>query len=313
MSWPLTPLIALALDLLLKDPHGWPHPVRLLGRILIFLEGRARTVQAPLRAVGAVCVALVMISAWVLVWALTGLPVLGWLFALYFSYAGLALGALLQEGAQAAELLRSGKIHQARTVLAGLVSRDVTELDEAGLRRTLAETLSENLNDAFTAPFFYLLLLGPAGLWVYKAVSTMDSMWGYTTRQWKELGWAAARADDILAWIPARLAAAAILICAVFTPGTRIPAWSELARQASRTASPNAGWPMAAAALTLQAGMGGPTPYFGELKQKPWIGPRERPWDDNRIACLIRLVRNSGLLFALASALIYFVLMHHFA
>lgn len=84
-----------------------------------------------------------------------------------------------------------------------------------------------------------------------------------------------------------------------------------------RTASPNAGWPMAAAALTLQAGMGGPTPYFGELKQKPWIGPRERPrerpWDDNRIACLIRLVRNSGLLFALASALIYFVLTHHFA
>lgn len=84
-------------------------------------------------------------------------------------------------------------------------------------------------------------------------------------------------------------------------------------RLASRTASPNTGWPMAAAALTLQAGMGGPTPYFGELKQKPWIGPRERPWDDNRIACLIRLVRNSGLLFALASALIYFVLTHHFA
>jgi adenosylcobinamide-phosphate synthase len=312
-SWPIFALFALALDLILKDPPGWPHPVRLFGLALQRLEPAARSSRVPLRMVGGISVVLMMALAWLAVAVLTSLPAIGWLLALYFSYAGLALGGLLQEGRQVARLLRRGEIDQARKALAGLVSRDVTHLDEAALRRALAETISENLNDAFIAPFFYLLLLGPAGLWAYKAVSTMDSMWGYTTARYRELGWAAARMDDLLAFVPARLSALCMVFCARAMSLTYIPTWKELAGHAARTTSPNAGWPMAAAALILQAGMGGPTPYFGEIKSKPWLGPRERLWKDDTIDRLLRLARNAGLCFALLGSALYFALNAVFA
>jgi adenosylcobinamide-phosphate synthase len=308
MVWPLVFLIALVLDLLLKDPPGWPHPVRWVGYALCRLESLARHQYIPLHLFGCICVALMAACAWFFVAFLSSLPWVGWVFAVYFSYAGLALGGLLQEGHRVAALLRLGRIGQARTALAGLVSRDVTNLDEEALRRALAETISENFNDAFIAPFFYLLLFGPPGLWVYKTISTMDSMWGYHTAQWKELGWAAARTDDLLAFIPARLSAIVLLCCARLMRFPRIPGWRELKHQAAKTESPNAGWPMAAAALCLNAGMGGPTPYFGRIKDKPWIGPRANAWEDQAIARLLRLIRTAGLVFALTGLLFYVIL-----
>lgn len=313
MSWPVIPLTALALDLMLKDPPGWPHPVRFLGFVLQRLEPLARSLRVPLRIAGGLCMALMALLAWSLVAVLISLPVVGWFLALYFSYAGLALGGLLQEGNRVANLLHLGETEQARATLAGLVSREVTNLNDDALRRALAETISENLNDAFIAPFFYLLILGPAGLWAYKTVSTMDSMWGYTTDRWKKFGWAAARADDFLAFIPARLSALCLLLCARMMCFTRIPSWKELANNAAKTESPNAGWPMAATALLLDAGMGGPTPYFGKIKQKPWIGPQQNPWDDDKIARLLRLVRNSGLCFALTGSFFSIAAQFYFA
>lgn len=308
MPWPLLPLLALALDLAFKDPPGWPHPVRLLGFIADRLEIMARSLQAPSRLLGAVCVTLTAFTSWAVVLSLISLPVIGWAAALYFSYAGLALGGLLQEGSRAAEFLRLGNTEHARSVLAGLVSRDVAALDEEALRRTLAETLSENINDAFIAPFLYLLIFGPAGLWLYKAVSTMDSMWGYADERWRELGWAAAKTDDLLAFIPARITAITMILCARTMRLPSVPSWNRLARHAARTESPNAGWPMAAAALCLNAGMGGPATYFGRIKEKPWLGPQAVPWDDEKISRLLQLLRNSGLGFALIGSTAYFML-----
>lgn len=310
---PLLPLLALALDLVFKDPRGWPHPVRLLGTAANSLESLARALPAPLRLSGAMCVLLLSAAAWFSVAAVISLPIIGLLTAIYFSYAGLALGGLLEEGRHAAALLRRGRIEQARTVLAGLVSRDVSRMDENSLRRSLAETMSENFNDAFVAPFMYLVLLGPPGLWAYKTVSTMDSMWGYTTDRWKELGWAAARLDDLLAFVPARLSALALLLCARCLGYGQAPSWRELAHQASRTASPNAGWPMAAAALLFQAGMGGPARYFGMIKNKPWLGPPEANWDELKLDNLLRLIRATGICVALSAAGICFALHLFFA
>ena len=108
---------------------------------------------------------------------LSGNPVIGVLIAIYLAYAGLALGSLLNEHKNAASLLDSGRIEDARKAISELVSRDVSELDENGLRKALAESTSENINDGFVAPFFYLVVTGPAGMWVYKTISTMDSMW----------------------------------------------------------------------------------------------------------------------------------------
>jgi len=308
MFWPILPLIALALDFILKDPPGWPHPVRLLGCVLQRLEPRVRFLPMPQQIVGGMCVVLMAGCTWIMVTALISLPAVGWFLSLYFSYAGLALGGLLQEGGRVAALLRSGEIEQARNALAGLVSRDVTNSGENDLRRSLAETVSENLNDAFVAPFFYLLLLGPAALWVYKAVSTMDSMWGYSTKQWKNLGWAAAKTDDLLAFVPARLSALFLLLCAKGMRFSHMPTWKEIMRHAAKSESPNAGWPMAAAALLLHGGMGGPATYFGCLKLKPRIGPHDTFWDDDKIVRLLRLTRNTGICFALAGFVFCLVL-----
>jgi adenosylcobinamide-phosphate synthase len=185
-----------------------------------------------------------------------------------------------------------------------LVSRDTAVLDARGVRRALAETVSENFNDGFLAPLFFLVLGGPGLLWAYKAISTMDSMWGYRTAAYRELGWAPARADDVLAWIPARLSALFLAAGGLVLGLKWRGALAKTAVQAQEMDSPNAGWPMAAAAWLLGAGMGGPTSYSGTMKPKPWLGPAPGEWTDGKLACLERLCLVSALLAVLLFAVL---------
>ena len=141
----------------------------------------------------------------------------GTLCALYLAWAGLALGGLIREGKKALALIAAAqdapdKLPEARHAVAMLVSRDVHGMDVPDLYRSLAESLSENLNDAFVAPFFWLCAGGPIALWLYKSVSTMDSMWGYTNERFLYLGRASARLDDVLAYLPARLCVCIMLL-----------------------------------------------------------------------------------------------------
>ena len=277
-----------ALDLLFGDPADWPHPVRLIGRALDRLEGWARRSWLGPRLAGAVAVAGLAGASMVLVLLLTGLPLLGEMLALYLGYAGLALGCLLREVQAVLNLLESGRLAAARVHLAGLVSRDTTDMTEEEVLRALGETLAENFNDGFVAPFFWLSLLGPAALWGYKAVSTADSMWGYRTERFEELGKAGARADDVLAWVPARLAAFLIWM-AGWMLGKRA-AWKDIAADARTMDSPNAGWPMSAAAHAAGVSMGGPTRYFGEIKDKPPLGPQGVIWSATGIRRMRRVI-----------------------
>ncbi len=307
----LLPLAALALDLILGDPPSWPHPVRYIGRLLAVEEAFVRRLApGSLKAAGAACLALNAAGVFLAVKLLTMIPVLGWLAGLYLAYAGLALGQLLRECRAVARDLKSGRLEEARARLGGLVSRDVSALDEAGMRRTLAETLSENLNDGLVAPFFFLALGGPALLWAYKVVSTMDSMWGYRTEAYGRLGWAAAKADDVCAFLPARLTAAA-MIGAGFFMGLSWRCLEAVRNDALTTESPNAGWPMAAAAWLLGAPVGGPAVYFGAVKDKPVLGPRGGgSWDDARISRLVRLAAAAGIGSALLMQCYFHPLLH---
>lgn len=293
------PLLALGADLVLGDPHRWPHPVRWLGRAALGLEAWARRPGVGLRRRGALCAWGLALGAGATAWVATSLPLVGWLLGLYLAYAGLALGALLAEGRKVLALVEAGDLPGAREAVAMLVSRDTSGMDEAQVCRALAETLSENLCDGLVAPFFYLVLLGPAGLWAYKAVSTLDSMWGYRTQPWRDLGWAAARTDDVLAYVPARLTAVFIVLCGWVLFGRRV-SLRIVRDDAGRMESPNAGWPMAAAAWVVQATMGGATTYFGVPKDKPVLGPLGRPWTCPQLRKLLRLVTFSGLSCALA-------------
>ena len=290
------PVLATALDLLVGDPRFLPHPVRLIGRWLDWLEAHARQWVLGLRRSGMLCVVLTAGVAWSLVEFLTGLHYVGMLASFYFAYAGLALGELLDEGRDALDCIEEGKLEEAREIVAGLVSRETSDMDEAGLRRTLAETMSENLCDGFVAPVFYLVLGGPALMWAYKAVSTMDSMWGYRTERFRELGWAAARADDVLAFIPARLTALFLLLAGMLL---RLPwreAWKRVPAEARTMDSPNAGWPMAACAWLLEGSMGGAAVYFGEAKWKPELGPKGQDWSVEKLKKLFRLMVFAALL-----------------
>ncbi|GAB7081769.1 adenosylcobinamide-phosphate synthase CbiB [Megalodesulfovibrio paquesii] len=311
------PLLAIALDLALGDPHRLPHPVRGIGWLAEKLERLFRPESAsPLvhRAMGLCCTVLLMLLAGTLAGAAVVLLPLGGVAALYLAFAGLALGQLRREARRVLRLTREQDA-LARNALRMLVSRDTEHLTMPQVRRALAETVSENTSDGFVAPFFYLAFFGPPGLWAYKAASTLDSMWGYKTSRFQHFGWAAARVDDVLNYLPARLTAMAILLVAWargFLGGRSVRrlqrAWRFTVRDAKTTSSPNAGWPMAAAAWGMGAGMGGPARYFGQATVKPWLGPPEqgagaegegRQWTQARCEALVEVCTAACLMAAL--------------
>ena len=223
------------------------------------------------------------------------------------------MGSLLRTGREVLRRVENYEEAEARAALSWLVSRDTSTMDRPLMRKTLADTLSENLTDAFMAPFFWLLVGGPVAMWCYKAVSTTDSMWGYVTEKWRWLGWAGARGDDALAFVPARLSACAAWLadwCAArlrFLPSAilpktvwqgRWPGMGVVAQQAAGMPSPNSGWSMTACAWLCGARMGGPSVYFGTHTPKPWLGPEQAeaaPWDHARLLALCELLRYSAL------------------
>lgn len=284
-------LLAVGLDMLLGDPVRWPHPVRAIGWAYARLDALADRRGWRTRWFGACCVLGLAGGSGLTVWLLGRLPWgVGDAASLYFAYAGLALGNLLSEARKAARFLDNGDVEAARTVVAGLVSRDVTPLDADGLRRALAESVSENANDGFVAPVLYLALGGPALLWAYKAVSTADSMWGYRMARYLRLGAFGARADDVLAYVPARLTALVMVGIGSLFGRFHRGMWGRIVRDAGKSASPNAGWPMAAAAWLCGGSMGGPDRYFGQIVDKPRLGPEETNWNAKRQRLLFRLI-----------------------
>ncbi len=298
-------VLAVCCDLALGDPPRLPHPVRTIGAAYAALDALADRFGCRTRLFGAASVLGVAAAAWGVVSLGAGLPGIGWLLALYFSYAGLALGGLVREGHKAARFLNNNEIEAARNVVAGLVSRDVSRLDAAGLWRALAESVAENANDAFVAPLFWLAVGGPGALWAYKAVSTADSMWGYRTPRHLRLGWFGARADDVLAWLPARLTAISLWLAARLLGQGRDVLLHDIVADAKKSASPNAGWPMAAAAWLCGGRMGGASVYFGQQVEKPCMGPAEGTWNAARFRRLLRLVLLSGIIVVVLIVLFF--------
>lgn len=253
---PLALLLALALDRALGEPPARWHPVVAMGRYLGFMGRRvAPRVGAPPRPARA-------FASGALAWGLGALGVLALAVALNRLVAGwagwaqaLALGALLKpllswrmlrDEVAAVEGALGESLAAGRARLAWLVSRDVSALDASQVRESAIESLAENLNDSVVAPLFWFALAGLPGAALYRFANTADAMWGYLgERQGRDWTWAgkwAARADDALSWLPARLTALLL---------SPLRHWPALAGEAARTPSPNSGWPMAAMALAL--------------------------------------------------------------
>jgi len=304
---PLLPPFAVALDFCFRDAEPWPHPVRLIGLFLDHLEQRARQqARISLFVAGWISLGLLCLATGTITWIAINIPLLGPLIALYLAYSGLSLAGLLASARHIINLMDAGRESEAKSSLGMLVSRDTSLLDRQGVYKTLAETVSENVNDGFVAPMFYLLLGGPVLLWIYKAISTMDSMWGYTTTKWHQLGRAGARTEDILSAVPARITYLLTVLAAFLLRLSWREALLQAPRQAKRMKSPNAGWPMAACAWAVGAEMGGEALYFGQVREKPRLGPSGEGWDKRAIQSLFRLTLTLGLVWTvLGSAVLW--------
>ena len=254
-------LVALAIDRVFGEPAARWHPVVWMGSFLKRMEPlvlrqspwppqtrdfKSFSLAALVWMAGA---AIVFIAAMVLQWAIFQLH--GWLAALLLGMAFKPMFAwrMLRSEVQAVEDALQTSLPAGRERLSWLVSRDTTHLSESEVRESAIESLAENLNDSVVAPIFWFVLLGLPGAAVYRFANTADAMWGYRGvykgQNWEWAGKWAARADDVLSWLPARLTAVLIW---VISGGGQLAA---LRREAARTPSPNSGWPMASMALAL--------------------------------------------------------------
>lgn len=269
--YPLTLSLALLLDAALGEPRAlwtrWPHPVVLMGRAIGWCDARFNR-GAARRARGAAVIAVLSGAAILLGLLIRAIPDFGLLEVLLGAVL-LAQRSLVEHVRAVADGLRRS-LADGRRAVARIVGRDTEAMGPPEVARAAIESAAENFSDGVIAPAFWFLLFGLPGILFYKLVNTADSMIGHRTPRHEQFGWAAARLDDLLNLIPARLTALLIAL----TNG-----WYDAApilRDAPRHRSPNAGWPEAALAPALDVALSGPRSYHGRKTDFPWVWPEGR-------------------------------------
>jgi len=284
--------LALLLDALLGEPRR-AHP-------LVAFGGWARAIEARLyrdargAGVAAWCMAVLppVLAAWVLAWWLP--PWCGVVFGAAMLYLAVGLRSLGEHAKPVAQALEGGDLVAARAAVGRMVSRDTALLDEPQVAAAATESVLENGSDAVFGALFWFLLLGAPGAVLYRLANTLDAMWGYRNARYGRYGWAAARIDDVLNFVPARLTALSYALLGDFRR-----AWRCWRRQAPAWDSPNAGPVMAAGAGALGVRLGGAAPYEGVWEERPELGEGAAP-DANSIRRAMRLVRLGVVLWLVA-------------
>jgi adenosylcobinamide-phosphate synthase len=264
-------LAILAVEAAAGYPARWSHPVAAVGALIDGVERRWNRGGAR-RAKGVGLLLLLVGTAggagWAITHVVTGWP--GFALVVIAGTTGLAQRSLNDHVAAVADPLAAGDLPGARRRVARIVGRDTDALDEAGVATAAIESLAESFCDGVVMPAFWFALLGLPGLFAAKAINTADSMIGHRTARFAAFGWASARADDLIAWLPARLSGA--LICLAGRGG-----WRTMLSDARAHASPNAGWPEAAMAGVLGRRLGGPVTYDGAPALRPAMGEGPPP------------------------------------
>lgn len=263
------------LDWIFGDPRGIPHPVVIFGKSIAFAEKRLnrgghRKLKGCAVAVGLAVLTGVFFRG-VACWALE----LGnWYYgmiATLFVFYGLANRSLIQEGGAVIRTLEERGPEAGRQRLSWIVGRDTSRLSPKQIYTAVLETMAENLSDGVVAPLFYYALGGFPAMMVYKMVNTLDSMIGYRDERYRDFGCCAARLDDVLNYIPARLTAL-LMVFVGYRRGLLRFVW----KYGRKHASPNAGYPEAAMAGILNCRFGGTHIYHGISVKKPYIGNNDR-------------------------------------
>lgn len=258
------------------------HPVMWFGAVIAFLERWLNrpdrsNMERRLLGVGALLALLVLVglTAIAVQGAIRAIPG-GWVFETLIATSFLAQKEL-GRAVEAVALALRQSLGAGRDAVSHIVGRDPQALDEAGVSRAAVETLAESTSDGVVAPWFWLLLLGLPGIALYKAINTADSMIGHRNDRYRDYGWAAARLDDLVNLVPARLTAVLVVAACFFVPhASPSRAWQVARRDARKHASPNSGWPEAAFAGALGFRLGGPRSYDGETMDLPSFGDGKR-------------------------------------
>jgi adenosylcobinamide-phosphate synthase len=265
MSVALSALAGVGLDAWLGEPRRW-HPLVGFGHLAQRIEQRLNSGGRGWRSHGVSGWCLAVLPPVLLVWLLS-LSSLGWLVDILVLYFALGLKSLAQHALPVAQALRLGNLDEARRRVGYLVSRRTSELDACGVARAGTESVLENGADAVFASLFWFAVLGAPGVLLHRLSNTLDAMWGYRNERFERFGWAAAKIDDVLNYVPARLV---VLTYALLgRTATALRCWR---RQAPQWDSPNAGPVMAAGAGALQVQLGGAAIYHGVEEQRPQLG-----------------------------------------
>lgn len=254
------------------------HPVVWMGALIALLDRRLNHPNAignERRRAGilmlAILLAVTLAIAIAIRWGLWQIPY-GWVIEAILATTLLAQKELGRAVRAVADGL-DRSLAEGRSAVSHIVGRDPETLDEAGVSRAAIESLAESSSDAVVAPLFWLILFGLPGIAAYKAINTADSMVGHLTERHYDFGWASAKLDDVVNWVPARLTALAIAGAAFFVKGADPEAaWRTALRDAKKHESPNAGWPEAAVAGALGLSLGGPRSYDGKVHDLPAFG-----------------------------------------
>ena len=308
------------LDLILGDPYWLPHPIRLIGNLIVALEKRFlsketkgkehKEQEKSERRRGTLLVLIVLsvtfaVTAFLVIGAYLLHPYLGVAVETIMTYQILAVKCLKVESMKVYRSLTKEGIEKARKAVAMIVGRDTAVLDGTGVAKAAIETVAENTSDGVIAPMLYTALGGPVLGFLYKAVNTMDSMIGYKNEKYLNFGRTAAKLDDVCNYLPSRISAY-LMIAAAYLGGSDFSgkgAYRIYKRDRRNHASPNSAQTESVCAGALGIQLAGDAVYFGKVVKKPYIGDDTRPveYEDirraNRLMYLTAWLGETGCLF----------------
>lgn len=309
-------LAAFILDLFLADPYHWPHPVKAMGAYIqyyqrffkVHQQSEARKKYLGLGLVVSLLAITGFTGAGLLYLSRLIHPLLYYAVSVYFSYSCLSMQGMAREARGILKAADQAGLDAARNQLSRIVGRQTDELSIEEIYAATIESTSENTSDGVIAPLFYLALFGPVGGLLYKAVNTMDSMVAYLTPRYKSFGFFAAKLDDLVNYVPARLTALFMLAAGKLLSLDIRQGLSIYRRDSRKHLSPNAGCSEAVTAGLLGIQLGGSHTYQGQVIVKPSLGDEKERIQAEHVQLSIALLYTASLLFLLFSLLVKYML-----
>lgn len=302
--------IALVFDFLIGDPYSFPHPIKLMGKLIGWEEKIVRKISKSddsLKTCGAVIVLVNLTISFLIPFYILRLikeySLIYHIINTYFLYTCIAAGCLQREGMKIYQALSKG-LNEARYKLSFIVGRETKNLDEKEIIRATVETVAENTSDGVIAPMIYAMIGGAPLAFVYKMVNTMDSMLGYLNEEYRHIGFFPAKTDDLFNYLPSRITGVLMCISSILRfnvlDGFRI-----MIRDRKNHKSPNCAYPEGAIAGLLGVQLGGDNVYFGEVVKKLKIGDKVKSLEKDDIKKTIEIMFRTETL----TAFIYFVIL----